>query len=571
MTDLCLLPPVMSERRPAGRLGRDTRGAILILGIALGLVLATAVSYLVAIGDGILWREAAQNAADAGAFENAVWHARGMNMIAALNILLSLLTGVIVLWRLTLMALAFATLTELVSSMQQPGVERARASLPLSPLVDMLSRDEEVVERISLIAEGLSAAQIAVATYTPILGTQVRSPKLNLRGDATEAATFSGSLLPVTESPPVIGDAATQLEHAASNLSANQSNGALSGVSNRLGAPFSLPVEPESHSLLCPRLPRGHERRSAALAMKLPAAWSSLLLNAPGPEQQRALVELGIEGHSQGALPLLESLYELKETGAPALLCGRAGAPLERLKQAMWKVAERANEQLAVGDATLTNKIRSHLRDPETSLASVPEARALFRRWQSSFELDASEFRFGRPVKVWSQAKNGNVYFRSTAVVSAKIDPMSSVPFSVADALPATPARIWAHAEMYFDCTEPWNECGPNATWQLAWSARLRRIQPYGLLLRREGVNPIHVVPSDLETTIVYWLERSTTRLGRNFGRPEVRGFVPELEAVQIRNTPAFGLLDASRTDLSTDASLAAFLQHQAAANSIIH
>ncbi|MGE5783840.1 MAG: hypothetical protein ACM3ZE_04585, partial [Myxococcales bacterium] len=151
--------PVRRSRAPRGacdrRLSRDSSGAILLLGIALGTALAAALFYLVNIGEGILWRESAQNAADAAAFENAVWHARGMNMIATLNISLSLLSAVIVMWRLTILALGFATLTDLVSSMLQPGAERASPSLPLSPLVEMLMADDHVAETLASAAKAV--------------------------------------------------------------------------------------------------------------------------------------------------------------------------------------------------------------------------------------------------------------------------------------------------------------------------------------------------------------------------------------------------------------------------------
>src|SRR5215216_2070896 len=86
----------------------DSRGAIMVLGIVIGALLVGSLWHLASIGDAMAWRERAQDAADAGAFENAVWHARGMNVIVAINIVMSLVLGVLVLWRTILILVTIA-------------------------------------------------------------------------------------------------------------------------------------------------------------------------------------------------------------------------------------------------------------------------------------------------------------------------------------------------------------------------------------------------------------------------------------------------------------------------------
>src|ERR1044071_4985205 len=87
---------------------RDTRGAVMVLGIVFGALLVGSLWHIAAIGDAMAWRERAQDAVDAGAFENAVWHARGMNVIVASNIVMSLGLGVLVLWRTILIPVTVA-------------------------------------------------------------------------------------------------------------------------------------------------------------------------------------------------------------------------------------------------------------------------------------------------------------------------------------------------------------------------------------------------------------------------------------------------------------------------------
>ncbi|HEY0465795.1 MAG TPA: hypothetical protein VGC79_16390, partial [Polyangiaceae bacterium] len=78
------------SHQPSQNLAQDTRGAILVVGIVFGVLLVGALWHVAGIGDAIAWRERAQDAADAGAFENAVWNARGMNVLVAINIVMSL-------------------------------------------------------------------------------------------------------------------------------------------------------------------------------------------------------------------------------------------------------------------------------------------------------------------------------------------------------------------------------------------------------------------------------------------------------------------------------------------------
>src|SRR5690349_5339008 len=91
--------------RPEGAgngLARDDRGAVMIVGVVMGALLVGALFHLASIGNAVLWRERAQDAADAAAFENAVWHARGMNLLVSLNLIMQVVLSVLVLWRIAL-------------------------------------------------------------------------------------------------------------------------------------------------------------------------------------------------------------------------------------------------------------------------------------------------------------------------------------------------------------------------------------------------------------------------------------------------------------------------------------
>lgn len=81
------------------RVWRDDGGAILLLGVFLGVFLAALLYYVVGIAEAIHTREGLQDAADASAFAAAILHARGMNVIAFVNVVMAALVAVLVACR----------------------------------------------------------------------------------------------------------------------------------------------------------------------------------------------------------------------------------------------------------------------------------------------------------------------------------------------------------------------------------------------------------------------------------------------------------------------------------------
>jgi hypothetical protein len=95
-------------------LRRDTRGAAIVIGLFFAVMLSGFLYYVIGIGEAIVYRETMQDAADAGAFSAAVVHARGMNVIVLINLIMAALLAVLIALKLiqtlilTAMAVAFA-------------------------------------------------------------------------------------------------------------------------------------------------------------------------------------------------------------------------------------------------------------------------------------------------------------------------------------------------------------------------------------------------------------------------------------------------------------------------------
>lgn len=82
------LQETLGQEGTLRRLRGDDRGAVLLTGLCMSCFLIGSLWFLMGIGDAIVFRDSMQEAADHGAFTSAVIHARGMNFIAACNLVL---------------------------------------------------------------------------------------------------------------------------------------------------------------------------------------------------------------------------------------------------------------------------------------------------------------------------------------------------------------------------------------------------------------------------------------------------------------------------------------------------
>src|SRR4051812_31696679 len=81
---------------PRPSLRRDTRGAILVIAVFMAVFMVGCLWYLVGVGDAAIYREKMQDGSDAVAFASAVYHARGMNIIVVLNLIMEAALAVLI-------------------------------------------------------------------------------------------------------------------------------------------------------------------------------------------------------------------------------------------------------------------------------------------------------------------------------------------------------------------------------------------------------------------------------------------------------------------------------------------
>ncbi|AKF09448.1 hypothetical protein DB32_006597 [Sandaracinus amylolyticus] len=85
-------PLTSTPRFPA--LTLDQRGAIMVIGVFMSAMLVGILYYVWGLGGALLFRERMQDAADASAFSAAVVHARGMNILVLLNLIMCALAAI---------------------------------------------------------------------------------------------------------------------------------------------------------------------------------------------------------------------------------------------------------------------------------------------------------------------------------------------------------------------------------------------------------------------------------------------------------------------------------------------
>jgi hypothetical protein len=109
----------------SARIASDERGAIALLALFMAVFLTALVYYVTGIGETLLQRERMQDAADAAAFSGAVLHARGMNAIVLVNMVMAALLAVLVALKLVELIIAMAILAIAIASFFAPGLAAA--------------------------------------------------------------------------------------------------------------------------------------------------------------------------------------------------------------------------------------------------------------------------------------------------------------------------------------------------------------------------------------------------------------------------------------------------------------
>lgn len=493
---------------PRRRLVQDESGGLLLIGILMGALSVGTLWYMASVGDAILWREHAQDAADAAAFENAVWNARGMNLLVLLNMLMAVVMAILVIWR-TLM-LIIGVLIGVIGIACGIGFfipnPVSAAACPLARFLPQLTNtlarmkrvDDRIAQRVVRITHALSTSQRVVAGAIPPVGALVSMKDTNDAFDVSAAWTFSASILPNIESGLRVGvgrNPGFECEEN-SEREKERGNSPADFVQKRIGYVFSLPAQEEQWSVLC--------MRAAQLV----------------PNNLAAVLER--TGAPQGFIQAFEVLGLIVGPIAgsfPNVFCAPGARQVPQVNGIIESVArDRCNEEGK--GVTVDGETKYRKPNPDSP------GDYLDGEFVDEFDMDgcmkgqnekANMGSIGgrkpscsRPFKVWDYAANGNIAMQSFSFIDKEAPMLSRDDdgLEIADGnvtgnvTEVDPPWIRAQAEMYYDCVTTsaavnpipnpaasltWEQCRTHAPWTLNWRARLRRIQRLEDMAARAG------------------------------------------------------------------------------------
>jgi hypothetical protein len=452
------------------------------------------------VGDSIIYRERVQDAADTVVFAGAVYHARGMNVIATLNIVMAALLGLVVAARL-LQFLNTVAMFISCGCIPVPFIGgicgtvcqgTVRLQQPLFRAVKALTRlYNKVGPILSKTQTGVAVAMPWVAEAKAIGVSRKYSPDVRL------GVIASASLVPL---PPDWN--------------------------------LGLPVKEGDDSVLCGKVSSG--------IVDLVLTPLPFLVDPVRGWVTRPLTGFVENFCGGGDLVDEEEEQRIKEEALQEQIDERCGweervsywlngyqPPYTRVVEAYARLYDERRDHLA-GNVDLTkiqcyplyrDNLLANLNDPtppepwrppEPGTDPLPpcsfnrsrcEERARReieeRREEEMAEVGAEETpeidedarRKTRPKIVIDSARNGNGYFQVLSLIWANDSRARRLAPAVevadhGDGQAQDPS-FWAslgfaQAEFYYDTTEPWSDdiASAQAMWNLRWRARLRRVGP---------------------------------------------------------------------------------------------
>jgi len=146
------------------RLARAESGETTVTAMFAGGFMIAGIYYLAGVGDAMVYHQTMRDAADATAFAPSVMHARGMNVIALVNLVMSAILAVLVAVKIVQLLLLAAQVIA--------------CAMPLNPYCPVLTTWQDPFAKfvkltdqsVSKVNRGLYAAETSIAKTMPLLG-----------------------------------------------------------------------------------------------------------------------------------------------------------------------------------------------------------------------------------------------------------------------------------------------------------------------------------------------------------------------------------------------------------------
>jgi hypothetical protein len=411
----------MSQHAPS--LKQDQRGAIMVVGVFMACFLVAMLWYVAGVGNAILFRQRMQDGADAASFAAAVYHARGMNIIAMVNLIMAAILAVLVALKI---AYVLLRITEAICAAICAVSLGTSPTCELVPLLeDAAETVDDVIKTVAPIVhntlKALSKLEVGVAYAIPWLAEKkAYDVAVGTQKPVEGGLMLSESLIPG-------------------------------------GGKLGLPVEEDTYSVLCDHAVTVVADVALApfAAFGLPTGWAQGLV--------KGFVDIAPGYFCDGG-----------GGGGSGNLGGQAGAVCKAQAKAV-KEANDANAKLPKDKQKPPQKFdQKKCMDEQTK-----------KLQQVNMPSNGGGNTDGQtPKKVYASASAGDRYFNVTSYAwgDMKITRMANKRVGMAawgKKLVSVP-KYWgmvqfSNAEFYYDQAGTWDDMKDDAMWNMRWRARMRR------------------------------------------------------------------------------------------------
>jgi hypothetical protein len=236
------LPPTRDARPD---LREDRRGAVLLIAVFMSAFLVGVLWYIIGIGDAAIYRQYLQDGADAVAFGSAVYHARGMNIIALINLVMAAVLMVLVAFKIGQLLLAAANIAScLIGAFLNPICSLTTAAQP--KYASLVMKVENAVDKILRV---LYQTSNAVAIGMPWVA---EGKALSVAGHY-KPTVDGGFMLSISLVPGSIEQALGGFVAKEAKATAEGGTSPSSGETKKpvKGERWGLPVEDDEYANLC--------------------------------------------------------------------------------------------------------------------------------------------------------------------------------------------------------------------------------------------------------------------------------------------------------------------------------
>ncbi|MBI5537776.1 MAG: hypothetical protein HY898_33940 [Deltaproteobacteria bacterium] len=408
---------------------RDDRGgAVMVIAVFMAAFLVGALWYIIGFGDALLYRERMQDGADAVAFAAAVYHARGMNIIAMINLIMAAILAVLVALKICQILLIITNIISCIICALPYGV-----GVWACPICTASSTAENYVQKAIDAVQKFCDITLPILSKTQVV-VSVTMPWIAEARAVSVAKSYS---------KPVEGGVIL--------------SSSLVPSSDRLG----LPVQEDTYKELC---------RRAGMVV--------------GEVVMAPFKVFGVD--TRWASGLVGSLV----SSFPGYFCGDSGGGGGSYGSGVDLGGTTAQGVCDAKKKVWDDKYKGHKKF-DYDKCMEDEKKNANKQLGKNKQSQSSSGNNKTPKKVYEGAKNGNEYFQIWSVVwgdQARLkEGGQGVGIAAWNKAKPKPPPEWgkigiAQAEFYYDGSGSWNGLKEDAMWNMRWRARLRRVRPPGQL-----------------------------------------------------------------------------------------